>query len=137
MTEKKKVINDFNAEINLNFKSLNGKVVNIAPKSYAFISEEELLYLSHSSTVLKVGLIYLDDHAEVAEDVKEVINEANVFNGKRYEQLLKCTVSKIEKELEKVTNVDGLIELKERAEKEDKAKGFIDAIDKRIDELVK
>lgn len=137
MTEKKKVINDFNAEINLNFKSLNGKVVNIAPKSYAFISEEELLYLSHSSTVLKDGLIYLDDHAEVAEDVKEVINEANVFNGKRYEQLLKCTVSKIEKELEKVTNVDGLIELKERAEKEDKAKGFIDAIDKRIDELAK
>lgn len=137
MTEKKKVINDFNAEINLNFKSLNGKVVNIAPKSYAFISEEELLYLSHSSTVLKDGLIYLDDHAEVVEDVKEVINEANVFNKKRYEQLLKCTVSKIEKELEKVTNVDGLIELKERAEKEDKAKGFIDAIDKRIDELAK
>ncbi len=137
MTEKKKVINDFNAEINLNFKSLNGKVVNIAPKSYAFISEEELLYLSHSSTVLKDGLIYLDDHAEVVEDVKEVINEANVFNEKRYEQLLKFTVSKIEKELEKVTNVDGLIELKERAEKEDKAKGFIDAIDKRIDELAK
>lgn len=137
MTEKKKVINDFNAEINLNFKSLNGKVVNIAPKSYAFISEEELLYLSHSSTVLKDGLIYLDDHAEVVEDVKEVINEANVFNEKRYEQLLKFTVSKIEKELEKVTNVDGLIELKERAEKEDKAKGFIDAINKRIDELAK
>lgn len=137
MTEKKKVINDFNAEINLNFKSLNGKVVNIAPKSYAFISEEELLYLSHSSTVLKDGLIYLDDHAEVVEDVKEVINEANVFNEKRYEQLLKFTVSKIEKELEKVTNIDGLIELKERAEKEDKAKGFIDAIDKRIDELAK
>lgn len=137
MTEKKKVINDFNVEINLNFKSLNGKVVNIAPKSYAFISEEELLYLSHSSTVLKDGLIYLDDHAEVVEDVKEVINEANVFNEKRYEQLLKFTVSKIEKELEKVTNVDGLIELKERAEKEDKAKGFIDAIDKRIDELAK
>ena len=112
MTEKKKVINDFNAEINLNFKSLNGKVVNIAPKSYAFISEEELLYLSHSSTVLKDGLIYLDDHAEVVEDVKEVINEANVFNEKRYEQLLKFTDSKIEKELEKDTNNDGLIELK-------------------------
>lgn len=138
MIEKKKVFNDYNVHINLNFKALNGKVVALPPRSYAYITEEELLYLTHSSSVIQEGLVRVDGtKEEVHEDVAEAIVDSNVFTEERFAKLLKMTVKNIQKELESITNVEGLSELRSRAESEDKPKSYVEAVQSRIAELAK
>lgn len=139
MENKNKIINDFDVNINLNFKALNGKITNIPPKSYAFISDDELLYLSHSSTILADGLVRIDDKntngKEIPEEVKSVIKEENIFDDKRYKELLKKTNAQLTKELKEITNIDALKELLRLAFDAEKPKSYTDLLEKRIEEL--
>lgn len=139
MENKNKIINDFDVNINLNFKALNGKITNIPPKSYAFISDDELLYLSHSSTILADGLVRIDDKntngKEIPEEVKSVIKEENIFDDKRYKGLLKKTNAQLTKELKEITNIDALKELLRLAFDAEKPKSYTDLLEKRIEEL--
>lgn len=139
MENKNKIINDFDVNINLNFKALNGKITNIPPKSYAFISDDELLYLSHSSTILADGLVRIDNKntngKEIPEEVKSVIKEENIFDDKRYKELLKKTNAQLTKELKEITNIDALKELLRLAFDAEKPKSYTDLLEKRIEEL--
>lgn len=139
MENKNKIINDFDVNINLNFKALNGKITNIPPKSYAFISDDELLYLSHSSTILADGLVRIDDKntngKEIPDEVKSVIKEENIFDDKRYKELLKKTNAQLTKELKEITNIDALKELLRLAFDAEKPKSYTDLLEKRIEEL--
>lgn len=139
MENKNKIINDFDVNINLNFKALNGKITNIPPKSYAFISDDELLYLSHSSTILADGLVRIDDKntngKEIPDEVKSVIKEENIFDDKRYKELLKKTNAQLTKELKEITNIDALKELLRLAFDAEKQKSYTDLLEKRIEEL--
>lgn len=139
MENKNKIINDFDVNINLNFKALNGKITNIPPKSYAFISDDELLYLSHSSTILADGLVRIDNKntsgKEIPDEVKSVIKEENIFDDKRYKELLKKTNAQLTKELKEITNIDALKELLRLAFDAEKPKSYTDLLEKRIEEL--
>ncbi|MDU1176521.1 MAG: hypothetical protein E6987_02810 [Peptoniphilus harei] len=134
--KKYKVMNDYGINITLNFSNLDGRVVNILPNSFGYINEDQLLYLSSSSKILESGLIRLEEEAKEIEDVKEQIKEENVFSKERVKELLGLSIKALEDEIAKTDNVLGLKELLEQAEKADKTKGYIQALNKRIDELV-
>ena len=129
-------MNDYGINITLNFSNLDGRVVNILPNSFGYINEDQLLYLSSSSKILESGLIRLEEEAKEIEDVKEQIKEENVFSKTRIEELLGLSIKALEDEIAKTDNVLGLKELLAQAEKADKTKGYIQALNKRIDELV-
>lgn len=129
-------MNDYGINITLNFSNLDGRVVNILPNSFGYINEDQLLYLSSSSKILESGLIRLEEEAKEIEDVKEQIKEENVFSKERVKELLGLSIKALEDEIAKTDNVLGLKELLEQAEKADKTKGYIQALNKRIDELV-
>ena len=134
--KKYKVINDYGINITLNFSNLDGRVVNILPNSFGYINEDQLLYLSSFSKILESGLVRLEEEAKEIPDVKEQIKEENVFSKQRIEELLNLSIKALEDEIAKTDNVLGLQELLEKAEKADKTKGYIQAINKRIEELV-
>jgi len=134
--KKYKVINDYGINITLNFSNLDGRVVKILPNSFGYINEDQLLYLSSSSKILESGLIRLEEDAKEIEDVKEQIKEENVFSKERVKELLGLSIKALEDEIAKTDNVLGLKELLAQAEKADKTKGYIQALNKRIDELV-
>lgn len=134
--KKYKVINDYGINITLNFSNLDGRVVKILPNSFGYINEDQLLYLSSSSKILESGLVRLEEEAKEIPDVKEQIKDENVFSKKRIEELLNLSIKALEDEIAKTDNVLGLQELLEKAEKADKTKGYIQAINKRIEELV-
>lgn len=129
-------MNDYGINITLNFSNLDGRVVKILPNSFGYINEDQLLYLSSSSKILESGLIRLEEDAKEIEDVKEQIKEENVFSKERIKELLGLSIKALEDEIAKTDNVLGLKELLEQAEKADKTKGYIQALNKRIDELV-
>lgn len=129
-------MNDYGINITLNFSNLDGRVVNILPNSFGYINEDQLLYLSSSSKILESGLIRLEEEAKEIEDIKEQIKEENVFSKERVKELLGLSIKALEDEIAKTDNVLGLKELLEQAEKADKTKGYIQALNKRIDELV-
>lgn len=129
-------MNDYGINITLNFSNLDGRVVKILPNSFGYINEDQLLYLSSSSKILESGLIRLEEEAKEIEDVKEQIKEENVFSKERVKELLGLSIKALEDEIAKTDNVLGLKELLEQAEKADKTKGYIQALNKRIDELV-
>lgn len=129
-------MNDYGINITLNFSNLDGRVVKILPNSFGYINEDQLLYLSSSSKILESGLIRLEEEAKEIEDVKEQIKEENVFSKERIKELLGLSIKALEDEIAKTDNVLGLKELLEQAEKADKTKGYIQALNKRIDELV-
>lgn len=139
MENKNKIINDFEVNINLNFKAFNGKITNIPPKSYAFITDDELLYLSHSSTILSDGLVRLGDSGgeekDIPDEVKSVIKEENIFDEERYKALLKKTNNQLAKELKEITNIDALKELLKLALDAEKPKSYTDLLETRIEEL--
>lgn len=134
--KKYKVINDYGINITLNFSNLDGRVVKILPNSFGYINEDQLLYLSSSSKILESGLVRLEEEAKEIPDVKEQIKEENVFSKQRIEELLNLSIKALEDEIAKTDNVLGLQELLEKANKADKTKGYIQAINKRIEELV-
>ena len=134
--KKYKVMNDYGINITLNFSNLDGRVVKILPNSFGYINEDQLLYLSSSSKILESGLIRLEEDAKEIEDVKEQIKEENVFSKERVKELLGLSIKALEDEIAKTDNVLGLKELLAQAEKADKTKGYIQALNKRIDELV-
>lgn len=134
--KKYKVINDYGINITLNFSNLDGRVVKILPNSFGYINEDQLLYLSSSSKILESGLVRLEEEAKEIPDIKEQIKEENVFSKQRIEELLNLSIKALEDEIAKTDNVLGLQELLEKAEKADKTKGYIQAINKRIEELV-
>lgn len=134
--KKYKVINDYGINITLNFSNLDGRVVNILPNSFGYINEDQLLYLSSSSKILESGLVRLEEEAKEIPDVKEQIKEENVFSKERIKELLGLSIKALEDEIAKTDNVLGLKELLAQAEKADKTKGYIQALNKRIDELV-
>ena len=134
--KKYKVINDYGINITLNFSNLDGRVVKILPNSFGYINEDQLLYLSSSSKILESGLIRLEEDAKEIEDVKEQIKEENVFSKERVKELLGLSIKALEDEIAKTDNVLGLKELLAQAEEADKTKGYIQALNKRIDELV-
>lgn len=134
--KKYKVINDYGINITLNFSNLDGRVIKILPNSFGYINEDQLLYLSSSSKILESGLVRLEEEAKEIPDVKEQIKEENVFSKQRIEELLNLSIKALEDEIAKTDNVLGLQELLEKAEKADKTKGYIQAINKRIEELV-
>lgn len=134
--KKYKVINDYGINITLNFSNLDGRVVHILPNSFGYINEDQLLYLSSSSKILESGLVRLEEEAKEIPDVKEQIKDENVFSKKRIEELLSLSIKALEDEITKTDNVLGLKELLAQAEKADKTKGYIQAINKRIEELV-
>lgn len=129
-------MNDYGINITLNFSNLDGRVVKILPNSFGYINEDQLLYLSSSSKILESGLIRLEEDAKEIEDVKEQIKEENVFSKERVKELLGLSIKALEDEIAKTDNVLGLKELLAQAEKADKTKGYIQALNKRIDELV-
>lgn len=134
--KKYKVINDYGINITLNFSNLDGRVIKILPNSFGYINEDQLLYLSSSSKILESGLVRLEEEAKEIPDVKEQIKEENVFSKQRIEELLNLSIKALEDEIAKTDNVLGLQELLEKADKADKTKGYIQAINKRIEELV-
>lgn len=134
--KKYKVINDYGINITLNFSNLDGRVVKILPNSFGYINEDQLLYLSSSSKILESGLVRLEEEAKEIPDVKEQIKKENVFSKQRIEELLNLSIKALEDEIAKTDNVLGLQELLEKANKADKTKGYIQALQKRIDELV-
>ena len=133
--DKHKLVNDYGMQVTLNFKNLNGKIIGIRPHSFSYVSEEELLYLTSTSNVLKKGLLRVDGDTTKLEEVKESINESNVFSEERMLDLLDMSVSEISKELKNIDNILGLKELLKQSQELDKAKGFINAVSKRIEEL--
>ena len=134
--KKYKVINDYGINITLNFSNLDGRVVKILPNSFGYINEDQLLYLSSSSKILESGLVRLEEEAKEIPDIKEQIKDENVFSKQRIEELLNLSIKALEDEIAKTDNVLGLQELLAQAEKADKTKGYIQAINKRIEELV-
>lgn len=134
--KKYKVINDYGINISLNFTNLDGRVVQILPHSFGYINEDQLLYLSSSSKILESGLIRLEEEAKEIEDVKEQIKDENIFSKERLKELLGLSIKALEDEIAKTDNILGLNELLKEAEKADKTKGYIQALNKRIDELV-
>lgn len=134
--KKYKVINDYGINITLNFSNLDGRVIKILPNSFGYINEDQLLYLSSSSKILESGLVRLEEEAKEMPDVKEQIKEENVFSKERINELLNLSIKALEEEIAKTDNVLGLKELLKKAEEADKTKGYIQALNKRIDELV-
>lgn len=134
--KKYKVINDYGINITLNFSNLDGRVIKILPNSFGYINEDQLLYLSSSSKILESGLVRLEEEAKEIPDVKEQIKEENVFSKERINELLNLSIKALEEEIAKTDNVLGLKELLKKAEEADKTKGYIQALNKRIDELV-
>ncbi|NMW84686.1 hypothetical protein HKO22_02870 [Peptoniphilus sp. AGMB00490] len=134
--KKYKVINDYGINITLNFTNLDGRVVKILPNSFGYINEDQLLYLSSSSKILESGLIRLEEDAKEVPDVKEQIVEDNIFSKGRIQDMLSLSIKALEDEIAKTDNVLGLKALLEEAEKADKTKGYIQALNKRIEELV-
>lgn len=134
--EKYKVINDYGINITLNFTNLDGRVIKILPNSFGYINEDQLLYLSSSSKILESGLVRLEEEAKEIPDIKEQIKEENVFSKDRIKELLELPIKALEEEIAKTDNVLGLKELLKKAEEADKTKGYIQALNKRIEELV-
>lgn len=134
--KKYKVINDYDITVALNFSNLDGRVVKILPKSFGYISEDQLLYLTCSSKILESGFIRLEEDAKSIPDVNEQIVDENIFSKEKISELLNLSIKALEEEIAKTDNILGLKELLKEAEKADKTKGYIQAINKRIDELV-
>lgn len=134
--KKYKVINDYGINITLNFTNLDGRVVKILPNSFGYINEDQLLYLSSSSKILESGLIRLEEDAKKVSDIEEQIVEDNIFSKERIQEMLNLSIKALEDEIAKTDNVLGLKALLEEAEKADKTKGYIQALNKRIEELV-
>ena len=133
--KKIKVINDYNILITLNFNHLDGKVIKVLPKSFTFLNEEQLNYLTATSSVIRRGFLRIDGDVENLDEVKESINEDNLFDAERIESLLEMTIEGVTKEIQDVTNTIALRDLKQRAIETEKAKGFIKAIEERIAKL--
>ena len=134
--KKYKVINDYGINITLNFTNLDGRVVKILPNSFGYINEDQLLYLSSSSKILESGLIRLEEDAKKVSDIEEQIVEDNIFSKEWIQEMLNLSIKALEDEIAKTDNVLGLKALLEEAEKADKTKGYIQALNKRIEELV-
>lgn len=134
--KKYKVINDYGINITLNFINLDGRVVKILPNSFGYINDDQLLYLSTSSKILESGLIRLEEEAKEIPDIKEQIKEENLFSKDRIKELLTLPIKALEEEIAKTDNVLGLKELLKQAEENDKTKGYIQTLNKRIEELV-
>lgn len=134
--KKYKVINDYGINISLNFTNLDGRVVQILPNSFGYINEDQLLYLSCSSKILESGLIRLEEDAKEIPDVKEQVVEENIFSKEKITEMLNLSIKSLEEEIAKTDNILGLQELLQEAEKANKTKGYIQALQKRIDELV-
>lgn len=134
--KKYKVINDYGINITLNFTNLDGRVVKILPNSFGYINDDQLLYLSTSSKILESGLIRLEEEAKEIPDIKEQIKEENLFSKDRIKELLALPIKALEEEIAKTDNVLGLKELLKQAEENDKTKGYIQTLNKRIEELV-
>lgn len=134
--KKYKVINDYGINITLNFTNLDGRVVKILPNSFGYINEDQLLYLSSSSKILESGLIRLEEDAKKVSDIEEQIVEDNIFSKERIQEMLNLSIKALEDEIAKTNNVLGLKALLDEAEKADKTKGYIQALNKRIEELV-
>ena len=134
--KKYKVINDYGINITLNFTNLDGRVIKILPNSFGYINDDQLLYLSTSSKILESGLIRLEEEAKEIPDIKEQIKEENLFSKDRIKELLTLPIKTLEEEISKTDNVLGLKELLKQAEENDKTKGYIQTLNKRIEELV-
>lgn len=131
-----KVVNHYPILIHLNFKDVTNRVVTLLPKSFAMISKDELMYLSSTSKILSSGTISIEGEGADAPEARAQHKKENVFNAKRKKELLGMSISEVKKAIESTTNILGLQELKEEAVQAEKPKGYVEAIEARIEALV-
>lgn len=135
MSERIKVMNDYGLDIHLNFKNLTNRIVTVLPHSFSYITEDELLFLTNSSKIIQSGLLTVDDKGQDLDDVKDATVEENVFTQKQIDELLQFTVGDIKEWIANTTNKLGLEKLLEAAKANNKAKGYIEAVEAKIEEL--
>lgn len=135
MDKRIRVNNEYGININLNFKNISNRIVSVLPHSFAYITEDELLFLTNSSQMIQSGLLTVDEKGQELFEVKEATVDENVFSDERVKELLEFKVKDIQEWIQNTTNTLGLEKLLEAAKKADKAKGYIEAIEARLQEL--
>ena len=142
---KHKVINDYGINISLNFENLDGRVINILPNSFSYITEDQLLYLTHSSDILKKGTLRLEKDTRKIngnEEIKNldayesIKNDKNLFSDERLNELINLSIEDLKKEIKDCDNLLGLQKLLEEAEKRENPKGYIKVLKAKISELM-
>lgn len=135
MSQRIKVLNDYGLDIHLNFKNLTNRVVTVLPHSFSYITEDELLFLTNSSKIIQSGLLTVEEKGQALDDVKDATVVENVFTKEQIDELLQFTVGDIKEWIGNTTNKLGLEKLLEAAKEHNKAKGYIEAIENKIEEL--
>lgn len=130
-----KVINHYPILVHLNFKDVTNRVVALMPRSFAMISKDELMYLSSTSKILSSGTVSVEGDVKEVAEARALNKKENDFSEKRRKELLGLSVAELKRAIAKSTNVLGLKELKEEAQHAEKPKGYIDALDARIEAL--
>lgn len=127
-----KVRNTSRGYLFLDLKMAGGKVIEMKADSTAAITTDEYDYLINSCPNLFKGgdLILVNPTKDI-----ETIESENVLSNDDIAKLVELNLTKFKKEIENITSLSVMKDIRTKAVEEDKTKKFMEVIDEKITEL--
>jgi hypothetical protein len=135
MSDKIKVISLRSNDVALNLTALNGKVIPIAGKGFAYLSEDELAYVMNTSKIFERGILKVVD-AEKVSDIIDIPDSPNALAQADIVAMMKLTQPKLVAKLADITDRQVVEEILKVAKDNDKSVKFVDAIQNRLAEII-
>lgn len=134
---KIRVQNVANNGVTVNLKEFNDKIIPIAGKSFAFLTEEELTYVMNTSKIFETGSLQVANKEALSSDIDlDSLKSPNTFTDEDILTLLKKTQKQVEVSLENVTNPDVVKRILAKAQELDKSVKVVGAIQLKLESLL-
>lgn len=131
-SKKVKVLNLLDCQVNINLKLLNGKVIPIMPSGFTYLNEDEVAYLSNTSTAFAKGTLKIE--GDKPADL-EIPDSPNAMTDKEIGAFLKQTQKAIREQIVDIDAQHIIKKMIEVAHEEDMSVRLIDILTSRLEEL--
>jgi len=126
-TKKVKVLNNNKFDVGVKIDIGAPRSFSIKSKSFAYLQEDEVLFLDSSCRLFRDGFLRIED-AEVKESMGQVEENPNDVTDEEIEQLLTGNIKKMEKELKLLTALHAKNRVIEKAKELDLTAGKLKVI---------
>lgn len=131
-SKKVKVVNLLDCQININLSALNGKTIPIMPRGFAYLNEDELAYVTNTSTAFAKGSLRVE--GELPENL-EVPTSPNAMTVEEMEKFLKQKQKAIREQVVEIDAPHVIKKMIEIAHQNDMSVRVIEILTSRLEEL--
>ena len=122
-----KVLNDNPFNVGIKFENEANREINIRPKSFVMMSENDILYVDSVSKLFRNGVL-TSENEDIMVKMGYVEKNANAISHEEIEKLFKLSAVKMKPELEKITAKHAIDKVVEAAKQSDLATSKLNVI---------